>query len=89
MPIWLRSDLNYLSTSSYVAFRNLKLFGLFVNESMRYSMTFAFFPTTLSADLLKNSFSADGSVRSVFMLGLRMRYMAFGFPYYFEDKIFP
>ena len=89
MPTWLRSDLSHLSTSSYVAFRNLKLFGLFINESMRYSMTFPFFPTTLSAVLLKNSFSADGSVRSVFMLGLRMRYMAFRFLYYFEDKIFP
>ena len=89
MPTWLRSDLSHLSTSSYVAFRNLKLFGLFINESMRYSMTFAFFPTSLSAVLLKNSFSADGSVRSVFMLGLRMRYMVFRFLYYFEDKIFP
>ena len=58
------SDLRHLSTSLYVAFRILKLLGLFVSESLWDSMTspfVVFSPISLSAVLSKNLFSADRS----------------------------
>ena len=53
------------------------------------SSVVAFCPTSLSAVLLKNSFSADGSACSVFMFGLRMGWIAFQISLlFFGDKAF-
>ena len=79
------SDLRHLATSSYVAFRGLKLLELFVSDSMWDSMTtsfvwrYSFSPTSLSAVLFW----------SVFMFMLRIRCMTFQISALFlEDKFF-
>ena len=87
-----RSDLKDLSTSLYVTFCSLKLSWLLVSESMwdniRPSVV-AFCLTNLSAVLLKNSFSADGSAYSVLMFGLGMRLITLQISLpFFEDKNF-
>ena len=88
-----RSDLRDLSTSpfEYVTFCCLKLSYLLVCEFMWDNITpsaVAFCVTSLSAVLLKNSFSADGSACSVLMFGLRMRWITFQISLlFFEDKL--
>ena len=84
-----RSDLRDLSMSLCVTFCGLKLSSLFVHESIWDNITSSvvvFYPTSLSAILWKNSFSADGSACSVLMFGLRIRWITFQISFCFLKK---
>ena len=87
-----RSDLRDLSTSLYVTFCSLKLSWLLVSQSMWDNITssvVAFCPTSLSAVLLKYSFSADGSACSVLRFWLRIRWITSQISLlFFENKTF-